>query len=74
MDDKQNILTVGWYRGEVDFGVRATIQSLSQEEMDEFRAMCMVAIGTAEDMWRKAQAVEQLATPNQDSTNKKGGE
>jgi len=57
------ILTVGKKKGEMDFGIRATIQDLSYEEMNEFRAMLIVAIGTAEDMWRRAQqAKHQTAT------------
>jgi hypothetical protein len=39
--------------GGFDFGVRATIGDLSFDEMNAFRAMLIVAIGTAEDMWRR---------------------
>lgn len=50
----ENILSVGMNKGEWDFSVRATIQDLNHLEMDKFRAMLMVAIGTAEDMWRRS--------------------
>jgi hypothetical protein len=55
MSDFENILTVGWNKGEVDFSVRATIQDLSHSQMTEFRVMCMVAIGIAEDMYRRSK-------------------
>lgn len=55
MSDSENILTVGWNKVEVDFSVRATIQDLSHSQMNEFRSMCMVAIGIAEDMYRRAK-------------------
>ena len=35
-----------------DFGVSAAIAFLTFEEMNELRAMTMVAIGTAEEMFR----------------------
>lgn len=41
--------------GEADFEVSGTITNLSYESMTELRAMITVAIGTMEDMWRRAQ-------------------
>ena len=38
--------------GDWDFGVSAAIAYLTVEEMNELRAMTMVAIGTAEEMFR----------------------
>ncbi len=52
---QENILTVGYHKGEMDFGVNASISELTYEQMTEFRAMCMVAIGQAESMWRTAR-------------------
>lgn len=46
------ILTVGWQKGEIDFGVRGDIMDLTFEQMQEFRAMIVAAIGTMEEMWR----------------------
>ncbi len=54
MNDLENIITVGWKKGECDFGVRATIMTLTQKQMDELRCMTMVAIGSAEAMYRRA--------------------
>lgn len=51
---ENNILTVGYHKGEMDFGVNCSISDLNQEQMNEFRAMCMVAIGQAESMWRNS--------------------
>lgn len=39
----------------MDFGVRGDLAVLSLEEMNQFRQMLVVAIGTAEDMWRREQ-------------------
>ena len=56
IDENPNCLSVGMHKGEMDFGVNGSVAELSQEKMQEFRAMTMVAIGIAEDMWRRAQA------------------
>lgn len=42
---------VGKYKGEWDFEVGGIV-GWTQEEMDAFRAMCMVAIGVAEAQFR----------------------
>lgn len=49
------LFSVGWRKGEMDFGVRGDLGALSLEEMNEFRKMVVVAIGVAEDMWRTQQ-------------------
>lgn len=51
----ENILSVGKGNGEMDFEIASTITELSLEQMNEFRAMLSVAIGTAEQMWRRQQ-------------------
>ena len=38
--------------GQWDFGISAAIAFLTFEEMQELRAMTIVAIGTAEEMFR----------------------
>lgn len=38
--------------GQWDFGVNASIMDLSLDDMNELRTMTMVAIGTAEEMFR----------------------
>lgn len=48
---RKNILTVGWHKGEMDFGINGSITELSYEQMKSFREMLMVAIGQAERMW-----------------------
>lgn len=55
---ERNLLTIGFNKGEMDFGVNGEVQELSLEKMQEFRSMCMVAIGVAEDMWRREKAKE----------------
>jgi hypothetical protein len=50
----ENILSVGMRKGEWDFSVRLTVQDLTPIEMNKFRSMTMVAIGIAEDMWRRS--------------------
>ncbi len=50
-----DIITVGYDKGEMDFGVLSSIADLSIEQMNELRIMTMVAIGQAESMWRNAR-------------------
>lgn len=54
-----NFITIKAKEGEFDFGVNGSIANLSYEQMNNLRAMTMVAIGTAEDMWRRAQEQKQ---------------
>lgn len=54
-DRYENIISLSRKRGEWDFGVRATITELSFEEMNELRQMIIVAIGVAEDMWKRGR-------------------
>lgn len=54
------LLSVGFEKGEADFSIKSEITELSQEKMQEFRAMCMVAIGTAEVVWRGAQEIKNM--------------
>ena len=49
------LFQVGWHKGECDFGVSAVFTELSYEQMKEWREMVVVAIGVAEDIWRRAQ-------------------
>lgn len=50
------LIEIGYDRnGEMDFGVLGTVGELSHKQMKEFREMIVVAIGTAEDMWRRNQ-------------------
>jgi hypothetical protein len=47
MADLDYLLQVGYYKGEMDFGVRGTVAKLTYEQMREFREMTIVAIGQA---------------------------
>jgi len=67
-DQYKDIITIGKKKGEWDFCVRATIQELSNEEMDKLRAMIVVAIGTTEDMWRRGIDRRSGMAAKQDST------
>lgn len=53
-----NYITVGLYKGEMDFGVNLAIEELSYEKMRELRQMICVAIGQAEQMWRRRKDLE----------------
>lgn len=59
-----SILKVGYYKGEMDFGINGSIEDLSYEQMNEFRAMTVAAIGTAEDMWRRANEAKSVQSVN----------
>lgn len=50
----EQILTVGYHKGEMDFGVNGSIADLTREEMRNFREMVVVAIGQAEQMWGRS--------------------
>ncbi len=58
MSEEQNIITIGYHKGEMDFGVNGSIESLSLEELRKLREMIVVATWCAEDMWRRAQKEE----------------
>ena len=47
----ENIITIGYDKGKIDFGVNVNISDLSYEQMNRLRIMTMVAIGQAERMW-----------------------
>jgi hypothetical protein len=54
MTQFDEIITVGFDKnGEADFRIKGTIIDLSLERMNELRSMIPVAIGSAEDMWRR---------------------
>ena len=63
-EEKQNILTVGWHKGEMDFGINCDIDELDIKQMHEFRVMVCVAIGQAENMWRRAREKQNPAAVN----------
>ncbi len=50
---ERDLISVGYYKGEVDFGVNCSIAELSIEELKKIREMIIVAIWCAEDMWRR---------------------
>ena len=53
--DEQNFLTVGYHKGEMDFGVNCSVADLTYEEMKKLREMTVVAIGQMEMMWSRSQ-------------------
>ena len=55
----EQIISVGINnKGEIDFSVSAKITELDFVAMQEFRAMIIAAIGTAEIMWRRSEEVK----------------
>lgn len=61
MREEETLFAVGWHKGEMDFSVRASVQSLSYENMRSLREMIVVGIGVMEQMWGDARAKEQAA-------------
>ena len=62
----KDIITVGWHKGECDFRVSAEIQELGPGKMKDLREMIVVAIGSAEAMWRREnerRLMEQAGSP-----------
>ena len=59
----QEYLSVGKNKnGEWDFGVCAIVSSISLEEIDKFRSMCMVAFRVADNMWMERTECETKQT------------
>jgi hypothetical protein len=50
-----SFIAVGYYKGEMDFSISATVCDLNYQEMNDLRSMIVAAIGTMEDMWRREQ-------------------
>lgn len=60
MSKEEWYLKVGKYKGEWDFSVGGLI-GWTFEDMQDFRAMCMTAIGIAEEQFRHNQeAINQI--------------
>ncbi len=55
---EKDLITIGYYKGEMDFGVNCSVAGLSLKELNELREMIIVAIWSAEDMWRRNQKEE----------------
>lgn len=53
MKKDKDLITIGYYRGEMDFGVNCSVEDLPLEELKKLREMIVVAIWCAEDMWRR---------------------
>jgi len=49
------LIAVGYNKGQMDFAIPASVCNLTQDEMNDLRAMIVVAIGTMEGMWRREQ-------------------
>ena len=56
------LITIGYHKGELDYGVSAQVGALTLKQMREVRQMIVVAIWCAEDMWRRNQLAEAAAT------------
>lgn len=62
---KYPLIEIGFNKdGEADFSVGSRIEELSFEKMKELRAMIPVAIGIAEDMWRRQQEKKNPPSTN----------
>ncbi|HDZ18848.1 hypothetical protein LCGC14_0641350 [marine sediment metagenome] len=53
-----DFISIGYDKGEMDFSVNCSIADLTLKEFDELRIMTMVAIGQAENMWRRENKPE----------------
>ncbi len=54
----KELITIGFDKnGEADFGINGDLAQLPLEKMKQLREMIPVAIGVAEDMWRREQDV-----------------
>jgi len=46
-------ITIGYHKGEMDFGVNGSIMDLNRTQMKDLREMLCVAIHQAESMWSR---------------------
>lgn len=60
----ENIIAIGYHKGEIDFGVNTSITNLTLEQLNELRIMTIVAIGQAESMWRNANEPKPFVNSN----------
>ena len=56
----KEIITIGYHKGEMDFGVNGSVVDLSLEELNQLRIMTCVAIQQAQNMWSRGN--EEPAT------------
>lgn len=58
----KNLISIGYEKGEMDFSISGLVGELSLEEMGKLREMTMVAIGIAEDMFRRGNTSRNQAS------------
>ena len=68
---KKDLITIGYHKGEMDFGVSCLVGELTLEELKELREMIVVAIWCAEDMWRRNQESEAKKEVKKITRNRK---
>jgi hypothetical protein len=62
MGVQTEIITIGFDKnGEAEFGVSALVGEVGFEKMNELRAMIPVAIGVAEDMWKRTSQLHKTS-------------
>ena len=59
--DEKDLITVGYHKGEMDFGISSVVGVLTYEQMKELREMIVVAIGQAERMWADKRQKEEMS-------------
>jgi hypothetical protein len=65
---EQPLITIGFDKGEAEFGIRGDLADLSFDRMQELRAMIPVAIAQAEIMWRDVQSQKPENQASQEKT------
>lgn len=55
-----NLIAVGYYKHEIDFGVRCNVGELSQSEFDKLFEMLEIAKRVANDMWDRNHSKSTL--------------
>lgn len=53
---ENTLITIGYHKGELDFGVNTEISNLTREQLFELRSTVITAIVQAENMWARANA------------------
>lgn len=55
----ENLIAVGYYKHEIDFGVRCDVYSMPKSDFDKLLKMLDVAVKAARDGWAREHAPKQ---------------
>lgn len=66
MKEEKSLISIGYYKGEIDFSINTSVSDLDYEEMKALREMTVVAIGQMERIWISAQEKKMVKPKYED--------